>query len=171
MKMVKAGRLVPVLIFVCGGALGCSARDDTSTDGRGGSSGSSSGGTGGDGTGATGGTNGTGGSTGGSGGTSGSGGSGGGGAGGMDGGSGTASCSEVQSCRNQCRDQDCRDGCLATGTPEAQQLTIDLLNCIDQSCPAGTPRSCRTDVQCGQDGPCRILNETCVGQSPDPDCP
>jgi hypothetical protein len=176
MKMTRASRLVSAFVLVGWSMVGCSARDDTSTGGRGGSGGTTGGqgggGQGGDGTGATGG---TGGSTGGSGGSSGSAGTAGtggsGGSGGIDGGSGTASCLEVQACRNQCANSSCRDACLATGTPQAQMLTIDLLNCIDQNCPAGSPRTCRTDVQCLQDGPCRTLNETCVGQSPDPDCP
>jgi hypothetical protein len=172
MTMTKLGRLVPVLAVVCGGLLGCSASDDTGTGGRGGTGGSSSGGSGG--TGGSGGSNdaggagGAGGSTGGSAGAAGSGGSGG---GGFDGGSGTSSCLEVQNCQNSCTSQTCNDACLAMGTPAAQQLTQQLLTCIETNCPAGSPRTCRTDVQCLQDGPCRVLNETCVEQSPDPGCP
>ena len=173
MTMVRMGRLLPVFAMVSLQFLGCSAADDSGTGGRGGTGGSSSGGSAGSGmsggSGGSGATGGTGGTTGGSGGTAGTGGSG----GGFDGGSGTATCLEVQNCQNQCgSSQACNNGCLARGTPAAQQLTQQLLDCINTNCPAdaGLPRSCRTDVQCAQDGPCRVLNETCVEQSPDPGC-
>jgi hypothetical protein len=170
MTMRTTARLAPVLVAVSLGLWACSAEDDgRDTTGRGGSGGSATGSGGSAGTGVTGGTSGTGGSTGGTAGTAGTAGAG----GGFDGGSGTASCLEVQNCQNNCRNQPCRDACLAMGTPDAQQLTLQLSQCIDQNCPAdaGLPRSCRTDVQCAQDGPCRTLNETCIGQSPDPGCP
>ncbi len=167
MTMRTTVRLAPVIAVMSLGWFACSAddngRDSTGRGGNGGSSATGSGGTAG--TDVTGGSAGSGGSTGGSAGTGGAG-------GGFDGGSGTASCLEVQNCQNNCRNQTCRNDCLAMGTPEAQQLTLQLSQCIDQNCPAdaGLPRSCRTDVQCAQDGPCRTLNETCVGQSPDPGC-
>jgi|SRR5690242_16131432 len=168
MTMTTLGRLAPVFMTIFVGLLGCSASDDTTT-GRTGSGGSGGSSTGSGGTGTTGGsggtTGGTGGTTGGTAGTGGTGGS-------FDGGSGSSSCLDVQNCQNNCRNQSCRDACLAMGTPQAQQLTLQLQQCIDTNCPAdaGVSRTCRTDVQCAQDGPCRTLNETCVGQSPDPGC-
>ena len=168
------GRLAPVFAIACMGFLGCSADDGGGTGGRGGSGGSTGGSAGSGGsTGGSGGAAGSGGTTGGAAGsTGGSGGSAGSAGGGSDAGTGTLSCKELQACQNACRNQSCRDMCFAQGTAAAQQLTTQLSECIEKACSApDAGSSCRTDVQCAQDGACRVLNETCVEVSPDPDCP
>lgn len=88
--------------------------------------------------------------------------------------SGDLSCSEMNACMGACPQgndqaaQECISGCQSDGTPEAQTLLQDIIDCLintccpDDSAQCDTPEGsqCWTDAQSGE---CKGLIDDCFG--------